>query len=145
MVNDRLNTQYTLDDCINSLTDLAICLRAKNALIRKLRNCNQAFTDAFSCMYVSPATLKAFADFEDENDALAVLPETQRGFHRYHKGNDDIDVIMPETRTVLAPYEQEENGGDGIVVKRGLGRCIHRCLKGPGGMSFIQCKSMCHR
>ena len=29
------------------------------------------------------------------------------------------------------------------VSKRGLGRCIHTCLKARGGMNFIQCKSMC--
>lgn len=28
--------------------------------------------------------------------------------------------------------------------KRGLGRCIHRCLKGQKRMTFIQCKYMCH-
>ncbi|XP_063438619.1 uncharacterized protein LOC134719556 [Mytilus trossulus] len=30
-------------------------------------------------------------------------------------------------------------------AKRGIGQCIFNCLKRPGQMNFIQCKSMCHK
>ncbi|XP_060586472.1 uncharacterized protein LOC132742159 [Ruditapes philippinarum] len=39
---------------------------------------------------------------------------------------------------------QQENAPISFV-KRGLGRCIHKCLNGQGRMNFIQCKSLCHR
>ena len=95
-------------------------------------------------MYVSPATAKAFAEFEaEENEERPFLQEKQRDFHNFNKRNDEIDILIPETRNALAQFETEENGEDGMFEKRGIRRCIHRCLKGSG-MSFIQCKSMCH-
>ncbi|WAR30173.1 TE1-like protein [Mya arenaria] len=46
----------------------------------------------------------------------------------------------------IAHVQQEtEENEDQIIIKRGLGRCIHQCLKGQGKMNFIQCKSMCHK
>ena len=139
--SNRVSIQYLLNECIASLTDLATCLQTDNVLIKKFKNCNQVVTDAFVCMSVLPATRKALARYEAEiNEDNSISPETAGQFIHYPRENDDI-----ETRSALAQYEEEENGGVGMLVKRGLGRCIHRCLKGPSGMSFIQCKSMCHR
>ena len=102
-------------------------------------------------MSILQATKKALMrydadDDDDEGVHVSVLPEAERPFNHFRQENDDI-LFVPEIRTTLAQYEEEADDNDGIgpLVKRGLGRCIHRCLKGPGGMSFIQCKSMCHR
>ena len=97
------------------------------------------------------ATNKAFVryDNDDVDDAgihVSLLPEAEIPLNHFRQDNDDI-FLVPETRSTLAQYEEtaDDNDGIGPLVKRGLGRCIHRCLKGPGRMSFIQCKSMCHR
>lgn len=64
------------------------------------------------------------------------------------------DELMAKTVTCLlmdqdtwnahAQSETDVHGGH-VVLKRGLGRCIHRCLNGWKQMNFIQCKSMCYR
>ena len=95
---------------------------------------------------------KAFVRYDDDDDEevgshVPVLPEAGMPFDHFHRQENDGMIFVPEMRSTLAQYDDssDDNGGIGSLVKRGLGRCIHRCLRGPSRMSFIQCKSMCHR
>ena len=41
-------------------------------------------------------------------------------------------------------YHSKRTDNSYNYVKRGIGQCIFNCLKRPGQMNFIQCRSMCH-
>lgn len=55
-----------------------------------------------------------------------------------------LAAYRPENQLGPVPLETEDDFGWN-VSKRGLGKCIHKCLNGQGRMNFIQCKNMCHR
>ena len=57
----------------------------------------------------------------------------------------DVPFMRAQPDVAEAIVEEHPEMIDGLVSKRGLGRCIHKCLQGQGGMNFIQCKSLCHR
>ncbi|KAL4216423.1 hypothetical protein ACF0H5_024148 [Mactra antiquata] len=82
------------------------------------------------------------------NDFILCLTTDDSILARFQK----CDTLLSRVLTCLSRgqddyYSQEdveEDNDDEIVTKRGLGRCINKCLRGRGRMTFIQCKSMCH-
>uniref|UniRef100_A0A0K8TUQ0 Conopeptide n=1 Tax=Conus lenavati TaxID=1519839 RepID=A0A0K8TUQ0_CONLV len=54
-------------------------------------------------------------------------------------------VLVVMATTSALPFQFSEFAETSVGQKRGgMGQCIHDCMNSGGGLSFIQCKTMCY-